>query len=92
MAAQHSRSSATPAALRAIDVQSALCAVLEHGIVVFTFAFLLASTDSRELLKNKKASSELKQTATAVLNDRRRRFFNHKPPRFGPKRARDEDS
>jgi hypothetical protein len=40
MTAEHRKSIAKQAALRVIDVQSALRAVLENGVVVFTFAFL----------------------------------------------------
>jgi hypothetical protein len=40
MTAEHRKSIAKHAALRMMDVESALCAVLENGVVVFTFAFL----------------------------------------------------
>jgi hypothetical protein len=47
------------AALRAVRVHRALCAGLENGVVVFTFAFLSAQASSRgSFLKNKKASSD----------------------------------
>jgi hypothetical protein len=40
MTAEHRKSIDKQAALRVVDAQSTLCAILENGVVVVTFAFL----------------------------------------------------